>query len=200
MFCLNFLGHSGKHQCGKQDNPTNTKENPADRKIRQTLVKDNPANKTIWGVWSFPTCLFVGVSFVKVCRIVQYTEPGHSEINKSNGHLLAMGMQFVLCYRVNLKTFWANFILILKKDLKWWFLQSCKKIYTSVFLGLKNLHQKYHMWFMTNSIPKRLKTVWNSHRHRHFWFPAVVKNIWFFTPAFITFSTRIFTPVGNSLH
>ena len=72
MFCLTFLGHSGKHQSGKQDNPTNTKENPADRKIRQTLVKDNPTNKTIWGVWSFPTCLFVGVSFVNVCRIVQF--------------------------------------------------------------------------------------------------------------------------------
>ena len=51
-----------------------------------------------------------------------------------------------------------------------------------------------------NSV-KHQETVWNSHRHRHFWFPAVVKNIWhFFTPPFITFSTRIFTPVGKSLH
>ena len=72
VFCLTFLGQSGKRQSGKQDNPTNTKENPADRKIRQTLVKDNPANKTIWGVWSFPTCLFVGFSFINVCRIVQF--------------------------------------------------------------------------------------------------------------------------------
>ena len=72
MFCLTFLGHSGKRQSGKQDNPTNTKENPADRKIRQTLVKDNPANMTICGVWSFPTCLFVGFSFINVCRIVQF--------------------------------------------------------------------------------------------------------------------------------
>ena len=51
-----------------------------------------------------------------------------------------------------------------------------------------------------NSV-KHHEAVWNSHRHRHFWFPAVVKNIWhFFTPPFITFSTRIFTPVGKSLH
>ena len=41
------------------------KENP-------TNTKDNPTNKTIWGVWSFPTCLFVGVSFINVCRIVQF--------------------------------------------------------------------------------------------------------------------------------
>ena len=47
VFRLTFLGQSDKCQSGKQDNPTNTKENPADRKIRQTLVKDNPANKTI---------------------------------------------------------------------------------------------------------------------------------------------------------
>ena len=32
MFFLIFLGQSGKRQSGKQDNPTNTKENPADSK------------------------------------------------------------------------------------------------------------------------------------------------------------------------
>ena len=48
---------------------------------------------------------------------------------------------------------------------------------------------------------KQCETEWNSHKQRHFWFPAVVTNTWhLFTPPFITFSTRIFTPVGKSLH
>ena len=42
------------------------------QEIRQTLVKDNPANKTIWGVWSFPTCLFAGISFINVYQIIQF--------------------------------------------------------------------------------------------------------------------------------
>ena len=42
-----------------------------------------------------------------------------------------------------------------------------------------------------NSV-KHKERGWNS--HKHFWFPGV------FTPLFITFSTKFFTPVGNFLH
>ena len=45
MFCLTFLGQSGKHQSGKQDNPTNTKENPADRKIKNSTYKSLKMHK-----------------------------------------------------------------------------------------------------------------------------------------------------------
>ena len=48
---------------------------------------------------------------------------------------------------------------------------------------------------------KQCETEWNSHRQRHLWFPAVVTNtLHSFTPPFTKFSTRIFTPVGKSLH
>ena len=48
---------------------------------------------------------------------------------------------------------------------------------------------------------KQCETEWNSHRQRHLWFPAVVINtLHSFTPPFTKFSTRIFTPVGKSLH
>ena len=95
------------------------------------------------------------------------------------------------------------------------------------FLGSKNLpqncviHDKFSAiksaWFATfqcetpgnsekyqetvKNTRKQCETEWNSHRQRHLWFPAVVTNTWhLFTPPFTKFSTRIFTPVGKSLH
>ena len=54
MFCLTFLGQSGKRQSGKQDNPTNTKENPADSKHVCQIV----------------TAVTYSLSDCLVCRIV----------------------------------------------------------------------------------------------------------------------------------
>ena len=39
-------------------NPSNPKDNPANRKIRQTIINENPSNKVIWGSGrSLPACL-----------------------------------------------------------------------------------------------------------------------------------------------
>ena len=57
MFCLTFLGQSGKRQSAKQDNLTNTKENPSDSKhVCQivTAVTQGPSEEeNRAGIWQF---------------------------------------------------------------------------------------------------------------------------------------------------
>ena len=63
MFCLTFLGHSDKRQSGKQDNPTNTKENPADSKQVCQIVTavTYSLSDCLWCLSDFLSSKFVGL-------------------------------------------------------------------------------------------------------------------------------------------
>ena len=63
MFCLTFLGQSGKRQSGKQDNPTNTKENPADSKhvCQIATAVTYSLSDCLWCLSDFLSSMFVGL-------------------------------------------------------------------------------------------------------------------------------------------
>ena len=58
------MGQSGKRQSGKQDNPTNTKENPADSKHVCQIVTavTYSLSDCLWCLSDFLSSMFVGLS------------------------------------------------------------------------------------------------------------------------------------------
>merc|ERR1711997_1347272 len=76
VFCLTFLGQSGKRQSGKQDNPTNTKENPADSKHVCQIVTavTYSLSDCLWCLSDFLSSMFAGFSCMKIRQIgLNYT-------------------------------------------------------------------------------------------------------------------------------